>query len=129
MNKALEWNKTSTKYSYDDRIRHQFRDNLDLAEEIVREKWSGWGEGEEDRVHYERRRPWTNWKHQVKLVEFVKGWRKWWKQEEEKLDKEQEKWVPTSSLQQMIDDEDASEVDEDDEERIPATKKRGDGEK
>ena len=131
-NSALEqWGLQTSlkKRSYEDQIRRNFRNYLESVEEMIRQNWQGWGENENERRWYERREPYSNWVHQQRIFDIVKRIRKDWKEIENKLDREQEKWVPTSSLQQMIDDEDASEVGEDAEERIPATKKRGDGEK
>ena len=73
---------------------------------------------------YEEVPPLTNWKLQKRVVKDVRMNQKYWSGLEKKLDKEQAFDKMTTSLEQMIDDEDA-DTSESDSERIKASEKKG----
>ena len=120
---------TTTKYPYGCSIQTEFDPELQAFMEDFEDEKEGYEEGGEDWLEYEARRPCSNWKLQRECVRFVRSWKREWKRLERELDKKQKKEVMTRSLEQFIDDADATESEEAEEERIPVKEKKDGKEK
>ena len=115
---------TTTEYSYGLLMQTTFDQELQVFMEDYEKDAEGYEEGGEHWRDYEDRPPASNWKLQRECVRFVNAWKREWKKIEREFDRKQKKEAITKSIEQFIDDADATESEEAEEERIPVKEKK-----